>query len=68
MVIFYKDDFVIINDLYPKASIHLLLLPRSSEYTKLPPMTAFRDLKFLENVKSEAAVWKQYVVEKLKTE
>lgn len=45
-VIWYDDDFVAIRDLYPKAQIHTLLLPRNPAKTTLHPTEAFEDVDF----------------------
>ncbi|KAF2851550.1 HIT-like protein [Plenodomus tracheiphilus IPT5] len=37
-VVEYDDDFVVINDKFPKASVHLLLIPRKIEYHKAHPL------------------------------
>ncbi|KAI8932097.1 hypothetical protein NX059_010982 [Plenodomus lindquistii] len=37
-VVEYDDDFVVINDKFPKASVHLLLLPRKAEYYNAHPL------------------------------
>jgi len=50
-VLSYDDDFVVIRDAYPKASVHLLLLPRSSKHTTLHPFDAFADAAFLTSVR-----------------
>lgn len=54
-VIAYNEHTVLINDLYPKATIHLLLLPRDLNKSILHPHDAFEDTKFLALMKSEAA-------------
>ncbi|KAL5337772.1 HIT-like domain-containing protein [Aspergillus crustosus] len=53
VVIYYNDDFVVIHDLFPKATLHLLLLPRDSTKTLLHPTVAFDDADFLGKVKEE---------------
>jgi aprataxin len=50
-VIYYDDDFVAINDLYPKSSVHTLLLPRSAKHALQDPFDAFEDVEFLAAVK-----------------
>ncbi|KAB8343218.1 hypothetical protein FH972_022808 [Carpinus fangiana] len=45
-VLSHDADFVIIRDLYPKSSVHLLLLPRDASKTKLHPFDAFADAAF----------------------
>jgi len=54
-VLSYDDDFVVIRDAYPKASVHLLLLPRSSSLTALHPFEAFADAAFLAAVRNAVA-------------
>ncbi|CRG83726.1 aprataxin [Talaromyces islandicus] len=53
VVIYYNDDFVAINDLYPKSSLHLLLLPRDPSKFFLHPFDAFEDDQFLQKVRAE---------------
>jgi aprataxin len=48
-VIFYTDEFVAIRDLYPKASVHTLLLWRSPDNLN-HPFLAFQDAEFLSRV------------------
>ncbi|RDW78611.1 DNA 5'-adenosine monophosphate hydrolase [Aspergillus mulundensis] len=52
-VVYYDDDFVVIHDMFPKSTLHLLLLPRDPEKTLVHPVQAFDDAKFLEKVKKE---------------
>ncbi|KAL8997660.1 MAG: hypothetical protein Q9169_003140 [Polycauliona sp. 2 TL-2023] len=52
-VISYNDDFVTINDLYPKSSIHLLLLPRDPKKQLLHPFAALQDPVFLSSIQEE---------------
>lgn len=52
-VVYYNDDFVVIHDKFPKATLHLLLLPRDTEKTRLHPFDAFKDIEFLNKVKAE---------------
>lgn len=54
-VLSYDDDFVVIRDAYPKASVHLLLLPRSGRHTALHPFDAFADATFLAAVRDAVA-------------
>ncbi|KAM7184962.1 HIT-like domain containing protein [Naviculisporaceae sp. PSN 640] len=55
-VIRYNADVVLIQDGFPKATVHLLLLPRSSKFYELHPTLAFEDAEFLSMVKQEAAI------------
>ncbi|KAI9373676.1 HIT-like domain-containing protein [Aspergillus egyptiacus] len=54
VVVYHNDDFVVIHDLFPKSTLHLLLLPRDPEKTRLHPNEAFDDVEFLRKVKEEA--------------
>lgn len=54
VVIYHNDEFVAINDMYPKASLHLLLLPRDPNKQRLHPFEALEDPEFLQKVKIEA--------------
>ncbi|KAM7210404.1 HIT-like domain containing protein [Rhypophila decipiens] len=54
-VIRVTKDTVLIQDQYPKATVHLLLLPRSPKYYDLHPKEAFKDEAFLSMMKKEAA-------------
>ncbi|KAF1941490.1 HIT-like protein [Clathrospora elynae] len=52
----YDDDFVVINDKYPKASVHLLLIPRSPAYYNQHPLHVLStDPAFLAEVRKRAA-------------
>ena len=64
-MIYYNDAFVAINDLYPKSSVHCLLLPRSERYTHLHPFDAFEDAEFLAAVRVEAQKLKILVAKEL---
>jgi aprataxin len=52
-VIYYNDQWVLIRDLYPKATVHLLLLPRDPEYYTQHPFRAFQDPGFLAQAREE---------------
>lgn len=52
-VIYHDEKWVVINDLFPKSSIHLLLLPRDPAKQKLHPFDAFEDVEFLKEVQAE---------------
>ncbi|KAL2153680.1 hypothetical protein VTH82DRAFT_4835 [Thermothelomyces myriococcoides] len=49
-------DTVLIKDAFPKATVHLLLLPRSPAHYLTHPHDAFADPAFLATVRAEAAV------------
>lgn len=64
--VFYKDDkAVFINDMYPKTSIHTLVLPRS-ERNYLHPFDAFEDPQFLAETKIEVEKAKAMVTSELR--
>ncbi|KAL4817341.1 HIT-like domain-containing protein [Aspergillus spinulosporus] len=52
-VVYHNDEFVVIHDMFPKSTLHLLLLPRDPEKTLVHPIEAFDDTEFLEKVKLE---------------
>ena len=53
-VLYHTPDFVAIHDLYPKSSIHLLLLPRTALSTTHPIDAFDRDSGLLAACKAEA--------------
>ncbi|KAK1139737.1 aprataxin-like protein [Aspergillus melleus] len=53
VVVYYNKDFVVLHDLFPKSTLHLLLLPRDPAKTRLHPFDAFEDREFLDKVKAE---------------
>jgi aprataxin len=53
-VIFHTPSFVAIRDLYPKASVHALLLPRAPARYRQHPFDAFEDADFLAETRAEA--------------
>jgi len=65
-VIYYDLNFVAIHDLYPKSSVHTLLLPRSEKHAPLHPFEAFEDADFLVSVKEQAAKLKRIVASELR--
>jgi aprataxin len=64
-VLSYNDDFVIIRDMYPKATIHLLILPRDREKQLQLPNIAFDDAAFLSKVKAEGLKWSSLAAKEL---
>lgn len=68
-IIFHTDSFVAIHDLYPKATVHALLLPRSSDLNRLHPFEALssseKNAEFLASVKENAARLKDLVAKEL---
>lgn len=65
-VIDHNERFVVINDLYPKSSVHLLLLPRDPAKTILHPFEAFEDTSFLVDVQIEVKRLRELVAKELR--
>ncbi|OAA66119.1 aprataxin-like protein [Cordyceps fumosorosea ARSEF 2679] len=55
VVVSHDADFVVIRDKYPKATVHLLILPRSPAISLLHPFDALADPSFLTLVRAAAA-------------
>ncbi|KAJ9134622.1 HIT domain-containing protein [Pleurostoma richardsiae] len=64
-VIYHTPSFVAIHDLYPKSTVHTLLLPRSPTHSLQHPFDAFDDPAFLAAVRAEAATLKRTVAKEL---
>lgn len=64
-IIFANPHFVAIHDMYPKATVHCLLLPRAPDKTLLHPFDAFEDAEFLASVRAEAAELRDLVAREL---
>lgn len=54
-VIFHTPTAVAIHDLFPKATVHTLLLPRSPQHNLLHPFDAFDDPVFLAQVRADTS-------------
>ena len=52
-IVYHTEKFVVINDLFPKSSLHLLLLPRNPSKQLLHPFVALSDTEFLSEVQAE---------------
>lgn len=65
-VITHSDTFVTIHDLYPKSSIHLLLLPRDPTKSLLHPFIALSDPEFCAQVQAEVRKLRILVAKELK--
>jgi len=65
-VLSYDDDFVAIRDMFPKSSIHLLLLPRDHDKTLQHPFDAFEDADFLARTRAAAAPLVKLVASELR--
>ncbi|KJX93893.1 histidine triad nucleotide-binding protein [Zymoseptoria brevis] len=65
-VVYHNEKFVVINDLYPKATVHLLILPRDPNRNYFRPQEAFDDAEFLEDCRKEEVKVRQIVAEELR--
>ncbi|KAF2105100.1 aprataxin-like protein [Rhizodiscina lignyota] len=65
-VVSYNDDWVLIKDLYPKSSVHLLLLPRSPQHYVAHPFDALQDPQFLSSAKAEVEKAKDLIASELR--
>lgn len=64
-VVAHSPDFVVVNDLFPKSSVHVLILPRSQAHTLQHPFDAFRDPAFQASVRREIDTVKDMVAREL---
>jgi len=66
-VIYHSESWVLIRDLYPKASVHLLLLPRDPAINNLHPLDALSSHpSFLADAKREVVRAKQIAAAELR--
>lgn len=65
-VVSYDDDFVVIKDAFPKATVHLLILPRDPKITDTHPIDALDDPDFLAMVKAKAETVKKVAAGELR--
>ena len=64
-VIYHTEKWVVINDLYPKAAIHVLLLPRDKSKNLLHPSESLSDPSFLADVQAEVRKVRALVAKEL---
>ena len=64
-VIYHDEKWVVIRDLFPKSSIHLLLLPRDPSKQFLHPYDAFEDEAFLKGVQAQVRKIRSLVAKEL---
>ncbi|KAL1956430.1 hypothetical protein VTO42DRAFT_7316 [Malbranchea cinnamomea] len=65
-VIYYNDDFVAIHDLYPKSTVHFLLLPRDPQKFFLHPFEALENTQFLAKVREETVKLRKIAASELR--
>lgn len=65
-LVYHNDKFVVINDLYPKSSVHLLILPRDPVKNVQRPQDAFDDPQFLADCQEEERKVRQIVASELR--
>jgi len=65
-VIYHSEKWVVINDLYPKSSVHVLLLPRDTSKNLLHAFDAFEDPAFLADVQAEVKKLRTLVAKELR--
>ncbi|KAI9785366.1 MAG: aprataxin-like protein [Geoglossum umbratile] len=66
IVIYHTPKFVVVNDRYPKASVHLLILPRDPSKSSLHPYEAFDDPVFRAEALAEVGKVKTLVAKELR--
>ena len=65
-VIEHDKKWVVINDLYPKSSVHILLLPRDPSKALLHPFEALADPEFLADVQAKVRKLRAQVATELR--
>jgi aprataxin len=53
LVVYFNNDFTLIRDMYPKSTVHFLLLSRDPKFYTIHPFQAFKDADFLEKTRKE---------------
>lgn len=62
----YTDKWVVVDDLYPKSSVHVLLLPRDRTISLTHPIEALGDPVFLAEAKEEIKKLRSLVAKELR--
>lgn len=65
-VVYYNDKFVVIKDLFPKATVHLLILPRDPVKRNMRPQEAFDDPEFLADCLAEEQKVREIAISELR--
>ena len=66
VIVHHDASWVVIHDMFPKASIHLLLLPRDPQISGQHPFDALSNLDFLASTKVEATKWRHFAASELR--
>ncbi|RKF54753.1 Aprataxin-like protein [Golovinomyces cichoracearum] len=66
MVVSYNNEFVVIKDKFPKSSVHMLILPRDTKFSRLHPFEAFEHAEFLASVQLQLKKVKEMVVNEIR--
>ncbi|KAF2239044.1 HIT-like protein [Viridothelium virens] len=66
VVLHADDNWVVIHDMFPKAIVHLLLLPRNPAINSQHPFDALFDPDFLASAKAEASKWRNFAASELR--
>ena len=66
IVIYVKKHFVLVEDQKPRASVHLLLLPRKMSKYELHPLTVYLDPTFRAKIQSEIQIAMKVAAKRLK--
>ncbi|KAL9096836.1 MAG: hypothetical protein Q9165_000800 [Trypethelium subeluteriae] len=66
IVLHADDNWVVIHDMFPKATVHLLILPREPAINSQHPFDAFSDPKFLASAQAEAFKWRNFAASELR--
>ena len=65
-VIYYNDNFIVIQDAYPKSTVHWLVLPRDKDHVFLDPADALDNAWFRTMCQSEVETVKKLVAAELR--
>jgi aprataxin len=66
VVLSADKQWVIIHDMFPKATVHLLILPRDPAIQARHPFDVLADSTFLTSAKTEASKWRLFVSNELR--
>ncbi|KAI9667389.1 MAG: aprataxin-like protein [Bathelium mastoideum] len=66
IVVHHDADWVVIRDMFPKATVHLLLLPRNPQISAQHPFDALANPAFLASAQAEASKWRHFAANELR--